>query len=374
MKRLRGLWLRVHRWLALSAGWVLILAGLTGAALVVAPPLDRWANPELFQTRSGVATAEPPASLESVLRSVRREFGPGANLVFRPVREPGETLQVRVRGHWRGTLFLDPATGAEQGRRGETEGYANVLFKLHSSLYLEGAGKAILAWVALAYLFLLATGLILWWPRHWSKGWNIVLDKGAPRALFDLHRVGGAAFGLLIAVSVATGAFMAWRPLGAAVTWLAGEAAVKAPELPAASAAGGDTQALDLLAAKAAAQFREPGFIGYIVVPPDASAPIRFRFRLSDDPHPNGLSSVWLDPRTADVLAVQRWNALDPGAKATAVIFPLHTGELGGAALESAVAAGGLALGGLGISGVWLWWRRRSARQSAVRRSSPAPT
>lgn len=374
MKGLRGLWLRLHRWLALSAGWVLIFAGLSGAALVVAPPLDRWANPELYLARSGMAASEPGASLESVLRSVRLEFGPGSNLVFRPVRVPGETLQVRVRGDWRGTLFLDPATGAEQGRRGETEGAANILFKLHSSLYLDSAGKAVLAWVALAYLFLLATGLILWWPRHWSKGWDIALDKGALRALFDLHRVGGAALGLLIAVSVATGAYMAWRPLGAAVSWLAGEAPVKAPKLPAAGAAGGDPQALDQMAAKAAAQFPEPGFIGYIAVPPNGSAPIRFRFRLSDDPHPNGLSSVWLDPRNAEVLAVQRWNALDTGAKATAIVFPLHTGELGGVALEAAVALGGLALGSLGISGVWLWWRRRSARQAAASRRSPVPS
>lgn len=372
MKGLRGLWLRVHRWIALSAGWVLIFAGLSGAALVVTPPLDRWANPELFVARAGAPAAQATTSLESVLRSVRTEFGPAANLVFRPVRGPGETLQVRVRGDWRGTLFLDPATGEEQGRRGETEGAANVLFKLHSSLYMEGTGKAILAWVALFYLFLLATGLILWWPRHWSKGWNIVLNKGALRALYDLHRVGGAVLGLLIAVSVGTGAYMAWRPLGAAVSWLAGATPVKAPSLPAAGPAAGDPKALDQLAVKATAQFQEPGFIGYIVVPPNAAAPIRFRFRLPDDPHPNGLTSVWIDPRTADVLAVQRWDALDPGARATAVIFPLHTGELGGAALETAVALGGLTLGGLGISGVWLWWRRRSIKQAATGRRKAA--
>ncbi|MGE8642423.1 MAG: PepSY domain-containing protein, partial [Achromobacter sp.] len=42
----------MHRWLALSAGWILIFSGLSGAALVVTPALDRWANPQLFQARS----------------------------------------------------------------------------------------------------------------------------------------------------------------------------------------------------------------------------------------------------------------------------------------------------------------------------------
>jgi uncharacterized iron-regulated membrane protein len=372
VKGLRGVWLRVHRWLALSAGWILIFSGLSGAALVVTPALDRWANPQLFQARSDLAPGQAGVTLESVLRSARQEFGDGANLVFRPARAPGETLEVRVRGGWRGTLYLDPATGAEQGRRGETEGAANVLFKLHSALYLDSTGKAILAWVALAYLFLLVTGLILWWPRHWAKGWNIALDRGLLRSLFDLHRVGGATLGLLIAVSVATGAYMAWRPLGAAVTWLSGAAPVKAPKLPAvaASAVAGQPLTLDRLAEKAVAQFQEPAPIGYIVVPPHAGAPTRFRMMLGDDPHPNGMTSVWIDPRTADVLAVQRWNTLDPGARATAVVYPLHTGELGGVALETAVAVGGLTLGGLGISGVWLWWRRRAVKLATAKARS----
>lgn len=374
MKGLRGVWLRVHRWLALSAGWILIFSGLSGAALVITPALDRWANPQLFQARSDLAPGQAGVALESVLQSARKEFGDGANLVFRPARAPGETLEVRVRGAWRGTVYLDPATGAEQGRRGETEGAANVLFKLHSALYLDGTGKAILAWVALAYLFLLITGVVLWWPRHWAKGWNIALDRGLLRSLFDLHRVGGATLGLLIAVSVATGAYMAWRPLGAAVTWVSGATPVKAPTLPP-MAAGASAQAtmaatpltLDQLAAKAVAQFQEPAPIGYIVVPPHAAAPTRFRMMLGDDPHPNGMSSVWIDPRSAEVLAVQRWNTLDPGTRATAVVYPLHTGELGGAALETAVAIGGLTLGGLGISGVWLWWRRRSIKHATAK-------
>lgn len=398
MKGLRGVWLRVHRWLALSAGWVLIFSGLSGAALVVTPALDRWANPQLFEVRpdaqpdvrseaqsdirseaqshvrpeassdvrSAIAPAQAPVALDTVLGRVRKEFGDGANLVFRPARNPGETLQVRVRGSWRGTLYLDPATGAEQGRRGDAEGAANVLFKLHSALYLDGTGKAILAWVALAYLFLLITGLILWWPRHWAKGWNIALNRGLLRSLFDLHRVGGATLSLLIAVSVATGAYMAWRPLGAAVTWLSGATPVKAPKLPplAGEPAGGSPWTLDQLAARAVAQFPDAPPIGYIVVPPHANAPARFRMMLADDPHPNGMTSVWIDPRTAQVLAVHRWNELDPGARATAVIYPLHTGELGGVALETAVAIGGLALGGLGISGAWLWWRRRAIKRA----------
>ncbi|WP_423458416.1 PepSY domain-containing protein [Ottowia sp. VDI28] len=49
------------------------------------------------------------------------------------------------------------------------------------------------------------------------------------------------------------------------------------------------------------------------------------------------------------------------------VIFPLHTGELGGPLLEAVMLVSGLALGGLGMTGVWLWWLRRRAKTQAHR-------
>jgi uncharacterized iron-regulated membrane protein len=68
---------------------------------------------------------------------------------------------------------------------------------------------------------------------------------------------------------------------------------------------------------------------------------------------------VWLDPRDGAVLAVTRWNALDPGARVVAVVYPLHTGELGGPLLEALVSLNGLALASLGVTGIWLWFKRR---------------
>ncbi|WP_369073642.1 PepSY domain-containing protein [Phytopseudomonas daroniae] len=79
---------------------------------------------------------------------------------------------------------------------------------------------------------------------------------------------------------------------------------------------------------------------------------------------PNGLTSVWLHPWSGEVLAIHRWNELDPGARAVAVIYPLHTGALGGTWLEAVMAAGGLALTLLGITGIGLWWRRNRVRRT----------
>ncbi|MFM9924012.1 PepSY-associated TM helix domain-containing protein [Variovorax sp. H27-G14] len=297
---LRRLWLLIHRWIGLALGPILALTALLGAVLVVALPLDRHAHPALFTARSAGDAAQP---LEPLRQRLAAEFGPDANFTLRPPRQPGDTLWVLVRGKWDGTLYLDPATGAEQGRRGTHEGAYNLLFELHST--------------------------------------------------------GGAVLGLLLAVSVATGAYMAWRPLGNFISGAMGQQPLKPPVI-AKGAASGPRLPLDALVARAQQAF--PGQpIGYIQVPGQSGRPVRVRFRLPDDPHPNGIGSVWLNPATGEVLAARKWQDLDTGNGAVAVIYPLHTGALGGLPHQVLTALLGLALGGLGLSGIWLWWRRRAA-------------
>lgn len=358
VRKLRVVWLKVHRWVALGVGWVLALVGLMGAILVVAQPLDRLAHPELFVARSTPAPGAAPVSLESLRQRLVREFGGASNFTFRPAREPGETLWVLVRGEWSGTVYLDPVSGTEQGRRAELDGFVNVLFKMHSSLLLQDVGKAALAWIALSYLFLLVTGIILWWPVRWPPSLRIELRRGLLRGMFDLHRTGGVVMGLAIAVSVASGAYMAWRPLGDVVSALAGVPPVTPPAVPKGMAGDAPALPLDELVARAQALYAGAP-VGYIQVPGSAARPVRVRLRLADDPHPNGLTSVWLHPRSGQVLAANRWDELDPGAKAVAYVYPLHIGKLGGPVQEALIFASGVTLGLLGISGVWLWWRRR---------------
>lgn len=371
---LRRLWLKIHRWVGLTLGPVLAFVALLGAVLVVGSPIDRRVNSELFVARSsGDAVAAAAAlPLEPLRQRIVAEFGPDTNITLRPPRTPDETLWVLVRGKWSGTLYLDPATGVEQGRRGTQQGAYALVYKIHSSLLLDSTGKAILAFVALSYLFLLVTGLVLWWPARWPPSLRIVLDRGLLRGLFDLHRTGGAVLGLLIAVSVATGAYMAWRPLGGYISAALGQQPVKAPTI-AKGSADGPRMPLDELVARAQQVF--PGQpIGYVLVPGKADRPVRVRFRLPDDPHPNGISSAWLNPVTGDVLAVRKWQQLDTGNGMVAVVFPLHTGELGGVLHEIVTALLGLALGGLGVSGVWLWWRRRAERRRLAARQLHSTT
>lgn len=347
---LRRLWLRLHRWVGLSLGLVLALVALTGATMIVWKPIDQRLNPTLF-----AAQQPAPASLDKARASLREAFGPDARLTLRPPREPNDTVWAFVDGKVHATAYLDPATGRLLGWRGETDHLAGLLFELHSKLLLEDTGRNVLAVVAAAYLFLLVTGAVLWWPVRWRQAFSVQWSARAPRVVMDLHKTGGALLGVFIAVSIASGVWMAWKPLSG---WFNALSGGKLASPPPVSAAAGPRASLDRMVAQAL--HAHPGArVGYVMLPPRDEQAVRLRLKLEDDPHPNGLTSLWFHPTTGALLSSQRWNELPAGTRNTSWIYPLHSGQLGGVLHETLNAALGLALAGLGGSGLWLWWRRR---------------
>lgn len=347
---LRQAWTRAHRWLGLALAAVLVLAGLTGSLLLLLEPADEALNAHLF-----TVSETGPVSLTPAVKALRAAFPDGTSFVLRPPRKLGESLQAIVRGPWAGTVFLHPSTGEELGRRGDREGLFSFLFALHSSLLAGDTGKAVLTLGALGYLLMLVSGLVLWWPVRWRAGFSVRTGAGLTRSLFDLHRVGGALFGLLVGVSVATGAYMAWHPIAQWVSQATGQAPPRPPTVPSTAA---PAVPLDVAVARAQALFPD-GMVGYVQVPAGDRSPLRVRLKLPDDPHPNGLTSVWLHPLSGEVLVAHRWSALDPGTRAYSFIYPLHIGTLGGTPVLIATFAAGVLLAGYGASGMWLWWRRR---------------
>lgn len=357
MVRLRVGWRILHRWLGISFGCLLLSAGLTGSLLVVARPLDVALHPELFRS-SGASRA----ALQPVVSRLRAEFGAAAAFNLRLPPRPLESLQVAVSGPWNGTVYLDAASGRELGRRASGQGFFNALFEFHSTLFAGDSGRTLLAGAALAYCAMLLSGLVLWWPSRWERAFAVRTRMGGTLALMDLHRAVGATLGLLVLVSVVSGAYMAWRPLSVWVTSIAGSASPPVPQTNAPQPGGLVTAAVDVAVQRVREHWPE-GVVSVVHVPPGTLAATRVRLRLRDDPHPIGMSTVWLDPRSGSVSAARRWSELDAGNRAFRIMYPLHTGDLFGVATLLIAFVGGVALAGFGASGLWLWGMRQRAKR-----------
>lgn len=361
--KLRRVLVAAHRWAGIALALPLMIAAITGAALVVARDIDRRLEPALFR----VAPAERLHPLDAIHTALQARFGQDSDFIYRLPRDPQESLTVYVRGPWEGQVYVDPGSGRWLGERGEHDGWFNLLFELHSTLLAGDAGRALLAAVALGAVLLLLSGAWLWWPTR-RHALRIRRRAGRAALLFDLHRVSGLLLAVLVGVVVVTGAYMAWRPLSQGVSAVAGASPVRPPAvtpLPGAARAGPD---LLLHNARAALPGGQVSFIQWPARPLTA---VRVRMRLADEPHPNGISSVWLHPQTGEVLRVLGWREFDAGARAYQWIYPLHSGVLLGAANKLLLALAALALMFFVGSGLWLWLLRRPATINASASVSP---
>lgn len=344
----------VHRWLAFGAGVFLMISAVTGFLLTFSRPLDRYVNSQYFQSAGAIG------SYEDIAVSVRQQFGPTAQIGLRFPVEPNGSVHAFVKtASWDGEVFVDAKSAQVIGARAVDEGWYNFIFRLHSELLLHDLGKPILAASGAAFVVLIASGMVLWWPRRWAQAFRINLKGPALAFLFDGHRVAGAMSGLLVLASVATGVYVIWKPISVWVNTLAGHSATKAPALPPLPVpTTGPPVTLDAAIASAT-ELISGGRLVDVNLPRDAKSPIRVRLHLPGDPHPNGMTNIWIDPRTGAILKHIRWDQADLGARLQGWIYPYHAGQLWGTAHLVVTALVASALAWLGVSGGLLWWRRR---------------
>ena len=89
-----------------------------------------------------------------------------------------------------------------------------------------------------------------------------------------------------------------------------------------------------------------------------AGAPAVVSFRMPGDAV-FGRHRLFLDPATASVLRIDRYDALPTGARLLANMAPWHYGSFGGRVTQWLWFVAGLLPAGLFASGAWLWLQRR---------------
>ena len=88
-----------------------------------------------------------------------------------------------------------------------------IIYWLHKELLAPFMGAPYLGALGLGLLALLAAGLVYWWPKsgQFKRAFRVQIGRGPRRLFHDVHAAGGAAGGVLLLVSAATGVFMCYE-------------------------------------------------------------------------------------------------------------------------------------------------------------------
>lgn len=379
----RTWWVRVHLYLGLTIGAVLVVFGLTGSILVFFQEIDEWLNPALLTVNvpeSGPVRYRP---VGEILAAAEQAAAPGSRIT----QVYGATTPTRVMAvymeqpskAWQ-RMFVDPYRARVTGVRsyGADEWlpsyFMDAVFALHYQLCAGVTGVTLAAMAAWLLMLSLLTGVIVWWPMNGQWGHAFVLRRPfAPfRFLFDLHKTLSLYLCLAIGALLLSGAYMNWAEPIVWVTQLLspstrgpGEGLVSIPKEGAHPIGAARAVAL-------AAERYPEGRLSSIAMPEDAAGVYQVGRQ-----GVLGLSRFWserfvtVDQYSGEILDVR---APDTRRSAGETFldwqWPLHSGQAFGMPGRLLVFASGLACPVIYGTGWLMWWKKRRGRER--RMVSPA--
>ena len=213
--KLRTVLFWLHLACGVVAGVVIFIMSVTGALLTYQRQITAWADTRGYHIEPGPQRLSADAIVARVAE-LRPDLSPTAVMVR---SEPTAPASLTV-GAGR-QLFVDPYTGAVLGE-GNGQGvraFFRVMVEWHRYVAASGAsrplGRAVTGASNLAFLFIVVSGLFLWWPRSWK--WtavrNITWFKGGLRGKardFNWHNTIGFWSAIPLAIIVAGGVVISY--------------------------------------------------------------------------------------------------------------------------------------------------------------------
>lgn len=351
----------LHRSVGLVLAVLVFAVGASGGLLLLRDPYYRWRYPAAREPITPAQQAARPDVLEAIHARWSVE---GIRLVKFP--QPGLNLfHVWLRDG--SEAFVEPRTGDLLDHWQPRERLPALLFDLHAHLFGARTGTVINGIAGLIVVFMVSTGLVLWWPmrRRASTLADALPRRRSRGGLVRSHAAVGAVSLVPVLLSAGTGVVLVFH---AAVAGVASRLLdTRPPAEPTASVApraAPHRPWTEILASVEGTLPDGPAVLLYQGTGGDAR--LMFRKRLPGEWHPNGRSYVLIDPYTARVVQSIDARTQGRGTRLMHAIYPVHAARVGGAALTLAAAAASASLAWLALSGLWAALARRRAT-AAVR-------
>lgn len=195
--RVRKALLIVHLWTGLGLGLWFALMGLTGSVVAWRFEISAWEWRTRFPLRAHAA-GEPTIPVSRAFEIAKRSFPDLPARALSSVRVPRGDMPVYVfpAGQRHGVFYIagvDPYSGQAY----PAQPLANLITwieELHTDLQLGDLGNVACGVLAFFAVFLLVSGLWLWWPRNRKQlrlRLRVERGRSLARTLGDLHNVMG---------------------------------------------------------------------------------------------------------------------------------------------------------------------------------------
>ncbi|MFK7030638.1 PepSY-associated TM helix domain-containing protein [Flavobacterium oreochromis] len=200
---------KIHLWLGLISGIIVFIVATTGALYTFKEEIQTW-----NQQHPKVKTQNSLLLTPSILRNIATKKFPNKEIhaiKYNGTNKAAEIIFYKDSPSYHIVLYLNPYNGKIIKISDLNTGFFHFIFEGHMYLWLpHSIGQIIVATATLLFMFLVITGIILWYPKRnkeikkriwfqWKEGikWK--------RKNFDLHNIIGFYTSLFALIFIITG-------------------------------------------------------------------------------------------------------------------------------------------------------------------------
>lgn len=232
----RKMWLTIHLYLGLSVGMALVLIGLTGSILVFHHEIDEWLNPRLLRIDQPAGGPSAYRPVDEIVAAAVKVMPDEAKMIYGvfprndavayewhflipEVSHPKTRIDFSLHH-----VFVNPYTAEVTGSRlyrpaglrgAFPRTFIGFIFALHYALLLPRGGDpafgdTVVSIIGMMLMVSLFAGFYLWWPKGqgWRHALTIKRQAHIRRLTFDLHRVTGVCFGVVLLAMCISGVYL----------------------------------------------------------------------------------------------------------------------------------------------------------------------
>lgn len=216
---IKKLILKLHLWLGLASGIIVVFLGITGCMLSFEREI------ETLQSFRYVTPQDKPFVEPSVLKETATKILPGKvlhSVIYGSKKEAAQMVFYNGLEYYY-LIFMDPYTGKVLKVKNMAHDFFRIIINGHYYLWLPpNIGQPIVTTATLIFLITLITGLVLWWPRNKAAAkqrFNIKWNVRWRRRNYDLHNVLGFYITWIALFLALSGLVMGFQWVAKSVYW-----------------------------------------------------------------------------------------------------------------------------------------------------------
>lgn len=381
---------KLHLWFGLAIGAIIFVVSITGALYVFKDEIENYLRKDvIFHNESNYLQKKllPIRVLEKKLNEQTNEKFPvhWVNIPMDKSRSYRFYWYEKTDNAWQyfqeipvyKVAYVNPYSGNVLKVYDEKNGFFNIVKMIHWSFLLkESWGKYVVGIPVIIFVFMLISGIILWWPKNkaarkqrLSFRWKNV--KSWKRKNYDLHNIFGFYNAVLAIIFAITGLFYAFIFVQNSVYFIFSGRKTTLPDYSkfttTAPLYGRTPTTTDKIAETTRSVFPDAFAFNIDLGHPHLDKEENPNFQVYVQQLPDAYyqySSIIFDENSGELLKILKYENKNFGEKVTGANYDIHVGSILGLPTKIVAFIISLMIASLPVSGVLIWWGRRSKKKT----------